>query len=386
MGRGRAMIVPAMQPLPFRLPEMHTSKPLEVVAFETTGAHVMEGVLRVLENGAWYPILRGVPSFLTGPLRPDLREFCARHDLDPPPASDASRSAVQQAKTTETFSDKWTRFKTYGLDPAHQDFLFQWYCKKFGLRDREALIAFYRDRERVLEVGPGSGFNTRFIAQHCRGAVYSLDISDAAFTTFENTRDLSNCTVVQADLMEAPFPDDYFDLVIADGVLHHTPDTRKAVDALYGKVKPGGQFFFYVYKKLGAARQFCDSYIRERFTRLSPEECYDACRGMTELGRELSRLKATITLTQPIDVLDIPAGTHDVQRLVYYSFLKCFWNDAFDFETNNMVNFDWYHPHHAWQHTTEEVASWLEELGVKTYAFNDANPNGISVLITKPQH
>jgi hypothetical protein len=49
-----------------------------------------------------------------------------------------------------------------------------------------------------------------------------------------------------------------------------------------------------------------------------------------------------------------------------------------------MVNFDWYHPHHAWQHTTEEVAGWLKELGVTDYAFNDANPNGISVLLTKP--
>jgi hypothetical protein len=48
-----------------------------------------------------------------------------------------------------------------------------------------------------------------------------------------------------------------------------------------------------------------------------------------------------------------------------------------------MVNFDWYHPHNAWQHTSEEVASWLDELGAK-YSFQDANPNGISVLVTRP--
>jgi hypothetical protein len=74
-----------------------------------------------------------------------------------------------------------------------------------------------------------------------------------------------------------------------------------------------------------------------------------------------------------------------VQRLVYYNFLKCFWNDAFDYETNNMVNFDWYHPHNAWQHTVDEVACWLDELGVRDYRFNDANPNGISVLLVKPE-
>jgi hypothetical protein len=99
---------------------------------------------------------------------------------------------------------------------------------------------------------------------------------------------------------------------------------------------------------------------------------------------ELSRLNAEITLSKPIPILGIPSGKHNVQRLIYYNFAKCFWNDAFDFETNNMVNFDWYHPHNAWQHTEEEVEGWLKELGIKDYSFNDSNPNGISVLLRKP--
>jgi SAM-dependent methyltransferase len=317
-------------------------------------------------------------------MRADLSDFCTRYGLELPAENGRSHSAHRQAKTTETFSDKWRRFKTYGLEPAHEDFLLGWYMKKFGVPDLAALISFYAGRGSVLEVGPGSGFNTRFIANHCRGEVFALDVSEAAFTTFENTRDLPNCTVVQADLMDAPFADGSFDLIVADGVLHHTPDTRAAVQALYRKVKPGGQFFFYVYKRMGPARQFCDKYIRERFTKLPPEECYEACESLTELGRELSRLNTKVTLTKPIEVLGIPAGSHDVQRLIYYGFLKCFWNEAFDFETNNMVNFDWYHPHDAWQHTQEEVEGWLRELGVQKYQFNDANPNGISVLLNKP--
>ena len=184
--------------------------------------------------------------------------------------------------------------------------------------------------------------------------------------------------------MLAPFPDDYFDFIIADGVLHHTPSTREAVEALYAKVKPGGQFFFYVYRKMGAARVFCDEHIRSEFMPLSTQDCYDACEGITELGRELSKIDAEITLEKPIPALGIPAGTHNVQRLIYYNFMKCFWNDAFDYETNNMVNFDWYHPHNAWQQTQEDVAGWLDALGCKDYTFNDSNPNGISTMVTKP--
>ena len=135
---------------------------------------------------------------------------------------------------------------------------------------------------------------------------------------------------------------------------------------------------------MGPARQFCDRHIREHFTQMTPDECYAACESLTELGRELSRIQAKITLEKPIPILGIPAGTHDVQRLLYYNFLKCFWNDAFDYETNNMVNFDWYHPHSALQHSEEEVAGWLSELGVAEFTFHPANPNGNSVMLRKP--
>ncbi len=356
---------------------------LRLDAYARDGERVVEGALHAAD-GAWYPILDGVPCFLTGSLRPNLGAFCVRHGLPAPAEAAENRAAADQASTTMTFSDKWRRFKSYGFEPGHEDFLFGWYARKFGLAHRDELPAFYARCGRVLEVGPGSGFNTRFIARHCPGEVYALDISEAARTTYENTRALPNCAVVQADLMAAPFADGFFDLIVADGVLHHTPDTRAAVRALYRKLRPGGRFFFYVYRQMGPARRFSDAHIRDGFTRLDPESCYAACEPLTELGRELSRLGATVTLTKPIDILGIPAGTHDVQRLLYYNFLKCFWNEAFDFETNNMVNFDWYHPHDAWQHTEAEVRGWLAELGVRDFGFNDANPNGLSVLLTRP--
>lgn len=365
----------------FRIPHFGEA-PVTLEAFVTEGDHVIDGVLRA-PDGRWLPVMEGVPSCLTGILQQDLTAFASKYDLllQETVAREAAR---EQAKTNETFSDKWTRFREYGLHPRHQAFLFDWYCRKFGLKDQDELKAFYAGRRRILECGPGSGFNSRFMAEQTQGEVFAVDISAAAMTTFRNTRDLPNCTVAQADLMETPFPDGYFDFIIADGVLHHTPDTRAAVEALYRKLEPGGQFFFYVYKQMGPSRVFTDDHIRQHFMPLDPEQCYAACEGLTELGRELSRLNAKITLEKPIPVLGIPAGTHDVQRLIYYNWVKCFWNEAFDYETNNMVNFDWYHPHNAWQHTQEEVEGWLRDLGAQHWQVNDANPNGISVLVTKP--
>ena len=329
------------------------------------GDHVTSGALIDAQSQASFPLIDGVPSFIAAGL-------------------DGSEEVGSQSKTSVTFSSKWTKFRSYGLKESEQEFLLDWYCKKFDLEDVDALIKFYAQFDTILEVGPGSGFNARFVASNTASTICALDISDAAFTTFSNTREFDNCLVVQADLMLAPFADEQFDFVMADGVLHHTPDTRKAVEALYRKVRPGGRFFFYVYKKMGAVRQYADRYVREKFTRMSAEECYKACEPITELGRALSALNATITLEKPIEILGIPAGTHDVQRLFYYNFIKCFWNDAFDYETNNMVNFDWYHPHDAWQHSEAEIAGWLSDLGVADFQFNDANPNGLSVMVCKP--
>jgi len=284
-----------------------TGQDLELEIYEQQGDQIIEGVLRQ-RDGVWFPIINGVPCFLTGGLRPDHHAFAARHGLQPPPASTVSKSDDEQSKTNTTFSDKWSRFKRYGLEPAHQDFLFEWYRKKLGLASRDELADFYAGKRAILECGPGSGFNSRFMAEHTQGQVFALDVSEAANTTYENTRDLPNCHVVQADLMAAPFVDESFDFIIADGVLHHTPDTRLSVNALYRKLAPGGQFYFYVYRKMGPARQFCDQYIRSHFTQLSPEACYEACEGLTELGRELSHLSASVTLAKPIPVLGIPAG------------------------------------------------------------------------------
>lgn len=375
-----------MRPIVFDmniLRDPQQGRPFTPEVYEEGDAHIREGVIWDADRN-WYPILDGVLCFLRDRCRPDFTDFRKRHGLPEMPCGADNGAPADQEKTSETFSDKWRRFRNYGLEDTHAAFLFEWYCKKLGLTSLDDLKAFYRQKKMILEVGPGSGFNSKFMAENCKGQVFAVDISEAAHVCFENTKHLENCHVIRADLMDLPFADESFDFIMADGVLHHTPDTRQAVFELYRKLKPEGRFFFYVYRKMGPVREFCDEHIRKSFTQLTPEECYKACEALTDLGRELSNLNVKITLDKPIEVLGVPSGTHDVQRLFYYNIAKCFWNDAFDYETNNMVNFDWYHPHTAWHHTEQEVKGWLNELGVKDCQFNPSNPNGISVLLTKP--
>jgi ubiquinone/menaquinone biosynthesis C-methylase UbiE len=54
---------------------------------------------------------------------------------------------------------------------------------------------------------------------------------------------------LQSDGENLPFADDTFDIVYSNGVLHHTPDTERAIAEVYRVLKPGGQAVIMLYCK-----------------------------------------------------------------------------------------------------------------------------------------
>lgn len=60
---------------------------------------------------------------------------------------------------------------------------------------------------------------------------------------------LENVFFVQADLTSPPFRAAAFDFIMSEGVLHHTGDTRAALQALISLLMPNGQIGFYVYRE-----------------------------------------------------------------------------------------------------------------------------------------
>ena len=50
-----------------------------------------------------------------------------------------------------------------------------------------------------------------------------------------------------------------------------------------------------------------------------------------------------------------------MQELVYYHFLKCFYNDKFGEKYSTLVNYDWYHPPFAFRYTSQEIEQWFAE-------------------------
>jgi SAM-dependent methyltransferase len=55
---------------------------------------------------------------------------------------------------------------------------------------------------------------------------------------------------VQSDLMSSVFKPESFDLIYSGGVLHHTPNTRRAFDEVVNALRPGGRIFVWLYWKV----------------------------------------------------------------------------------------------------------------------------------------
>jgi arsenite methyltransferase len=168
--------------------------------------------------------------------------------------------------------------------------------------------------------------------------------------------------LVQGDILHLPFADATFDLVLSDGVLHHTPSTREALASVSRLLRPGGEILFYVYRKKGAIREFSDDYVRDVVADLPPEIAWEMLKPITRLGESLTRAQVTIDVPEDIPYLGITAGQYDMQRFVYDHILKLFWNATFTFDENHHVNFDWFHPRYAHRQTEQELADWCRDL------------------------
>jgi carbamoyltransferase len=95
---------------------------------------------------------------------------------------------------------------------------------------------------RVVEVGCGTGQLTNFLAIAHR-SVLGVDVclnSLRLAQRFKQEHGLERAAFAQMNLFRPALKDDFFDVVISNGVLHHTADCRGAFQRISRLVKPGG--------------------------------------------------------------------------------------------------------------------------------------------------
>ena len=93
----------------------------------------------------------------------------------------------------------------------------------------------------VLEIGVGAGTDhVNWLRAGARAVGIDLTTNGVSLTRERAELEGLRANVFVADAEALPFRSNVFDIVYSYGVLHHTPDTVRAVEEVHRTLKPGG--------------------------------------------------------------------------------------------------------------------------------------------------
>jgi arsenite methyltransferase len=289
-----------------------------------------------------------------------------------------------QSQTADSFGYKWAKRETFESEHTRARTR-EWLVERYGNVEEAPWWSEHGEFPIVLDAGCGAANSAVELlrARLHRIRYVGMDISTAVDVAAERfaERELPGA-FLQADVVRPPFVDDSLDVIFSEGVLHHTDSTEQALKGLARLLRPGGRFLFYVYRRKGPIREFTDDFVRDRLQELEPEAAWQQLIPLTKLGKALGDLHTEVDIPEDIELLGIPAGRIDVQRLFYWHVLKAYHRDEYGLEELNHINYDWYAPRNAHRQSPEEVRGWCADAGLEIEREN-VQEAGITVIAKK---
>jgi len=279
--------------------------------------------------------------------------------------------AENQNQTNEVFTEKWSKYDQSDEQDKLYAFQLEWYLTLYGFETEEALRNFLKDKTVIFDAGCGLGYKAAWFAKLAPHAlVIGMDFSEAAAHAAARYRDIPNLIFVRGDIANTGFAEGVISYTSCDQVIMHTeePDTTfKELCRI--TCKNVGQLACYFYAKKALPRELLDDYFRTHCKTMSNVDLWAMSEQLAELGKRLSALNVSFEAPD-IPELGIKGGTYDVQRFIYWNFMKCFWNPELGQVTSVSTNFDWYSPSNARRFSKEDVERLVDEAGMDVFCFH----------------
>lgn len=147
-------------------------------------------------------------------------------------------------QTAKLFGDLWHRYDDQLFEQSVQLFYDRFRANGFDLDGIRGL--------RCIDIGCGGGRLSIALARLGAAEVVGCDISeDGLMDARRRAVGLKNVRFECASALELPYPDESFDFVLCNGVLHHTPDPVRGFAEITRILKHGGRCFVLLYGKGG---------------------------------------------------------------------------------------------------------------------------------------
>jgi len=268
--------------------------------------------------------------------------------------NDSKNNAENQNQTSDIFSDKWVEAAQYEDIEKMYSFQLDWFLKLYGFETRANLIEFLKDKHTIIDTGCGLGYKAAWFAELAPHAiVLGTDISDAIDVASKNYEHIPNLYFFRGDIANTGLKNGVIDFTVCDQVIMHTEIPESTFKHLCNITSKSGEFACYVYSKKALPRELVDDYFRKATHEIPNDKMWEFSTQLTELGKTLSDLKVSFDCPD-LPALGIKGGNYDIQRFIYWNFLKCFWKEDWGFELSRSTNYDWYAPSNAKRFSKEE--------------------------------